>query len=63
LLGFAVAISDVCAIAGAPYDDDNGTDSGSVYMYKFCPAADMNGDCKADAADLAEFVRWWLSEA
>ncbi|MGE0084686.1 MAG: tandem-95 repeat protein [Desulfococcaceae bacterium] len=32
--GTSVAISDSFAVAGVPYDDDNGDDSGSVLIYK-----------------------------
>ncbi len=34
-LGERVAISNNVAIAGAPGDDDNGTDSGSAYLFRF----------------------------
>ncbi len=32
--GWSVSISGTCAIVGAYYDDDNGTDSGSAYIFK-----------------------------
>ena len=32
--GFSVAISGDYAVVGAPFDDDNGTNSGSAYVYK-----------------------------
>ncbi len=31
--GYTVAISGTTAIVGAPYDDDNGNDSGSAYLF------------------------------
>ncbi|MDD3375569.1 MAG: FG-GAP repeat protein, partial [Candidatus Omnitrophica bacterium] len=31
--GYAVAISENTAVVGSPYDDDNGNNSGSVYIY------------------------------
>ncbi|WP_437292909.1 thrombospondin type 3 repeat-containing protein [Sorangium sp. So ce426] len=31
--GYAVAVSGHTAIVGTPYDDDNGTDSGSAYVF------------------------------
>jgi len=31
--GFSVAIDGDTAVVGAPYDDDNGTDSGSAYVF------------------------------
>jgi hypothetical protein len=34
LFGYVVSISGDYAIGGAPYDDDNGTDSGSAYIIK-----------------------------
>ena len=33
LFGASVAISGTVAIVGAPHDDDNGTDSGSAYLF------------------------------
>ncbi|MEE8156263.1 MAG: FG-GAP repeat protein [Phycisphaerales bacterium] len=33
LFGHSVAISDATAIIGTPYDDDNGIDSGSAYLF------------------------------
>ena len=33
LFGRSVAISGATAIVGVPFDDDNGTDSGSVYLF------------------------------
>ncbi len=33
IFGFSVAISGATAIAGAPFDDDNGSSSGSAYLF------------------------------
>jgi hypothetical protein len=33
--GYSVATSGNTVVVGAPYDDDNGSDSGSVYIYRF----------------------------
>ncbi len=37
-LGRAVGISGTTIVAGAPRDDDQGTQSGSVYVFDSCPA-------------------------
>jgi hypothetical protein len=34
LFGYSVSISDDYVIVGAPYDNDNGSDSGSAYIFK-----------------------------
>jgi len=33
--GFAVSVTNDTAVIGVPWDDDNGTDSGSAYIYRF----------------------------
>lgn len=33
--GYPVSLSDDVAVIGAQYDDDNGTDSGSAYVFRF----------------------------
>jgi hypothetical protein len=58
--GWSVAIDTYTALTGAWYDDNNGSDSGSVYIIGFCPGADITGDCKVDLADFAEMAAWWL---
>ena len=59
--GISVSISGDNAIVGAYADDDEGTNSGSAYIFnKFCPKADLNGDCKVDFADFAIFADSWL---
>ncbi len=60
--GFSASVSRDYAIAGATEDDDNGSDSGSAYVYRICPAADLNGDCTVDLADLSVFAGNWLAE-
>ena len=61
VFGCSVAISGDFAIVGAFGDDDKGSDSGSAYIFnKFCPKADLNGDCKVDFTDLAIFADSWL---
>jgi hypothetical protein len=60
--GYSVSIGNGYIIAGAWSDDDNGTNSGSAYMFgkTLCPRADLNDDCKVDFADFAIFADWWL---
>jgi hypothetical protein len=46
---------------GANYDDDNGTNSGSAYIFKrVCPTADLSGDCFIDFADFSIMAAQWL---
>ena len=59
-LGVSVAISGTTAIVGAYGDDDNGTDSGSAYLFdatapRNCPW-DVNGDGVVNHRDLVEVV-------
>jgi len=60
--GYSVSIGNGYIIAGAYFDDDKGTDSGSAYMFgkTLCPSADLDDDCKVDFADFAIFADWWL---
>jgi hypothetical protein len=60
--GTSVSVDGDYALVGASYDDDNGRDSGSVYVFKrrVCPTADLNGDCYVDFADLAIIADQWL---
>lgn len=60
--GFSVSITRNYAITGATEDDDNGSDSGAAYLYRICPAADLNGDCTVDLSDLSVFGSNWLAE-
>ncbi len=60
--GISVSLSGAYAIVGAWYDDDNGTDSGSAYMFGkvLCPSADLTGDRFVDFKDFAEMAGQWL---
>ena len=49
-LGHSVSMTNSRIIAGAIGDDDNGSKSGSVYLFGLCPTADLNDDCVADLA-------------
>jgi len=59
--GFSLSLSGDTAVIGADRRDDNGTDSGSVYVYDLdpeCPA-DLNGDCGVDTTDFLAFLGAW----
>jgi cyclophilin family peptidyl-prolyl cis-trans isomerase len=59
--GFSVAIGiGQQAIIGAHGNDDNGDDSGSAYILKLCPDADLDGDCSVTLNDLAVLTDNWL---
>ncbi|MHC4132552.1 MAG: FG-GAP repeat protein [Planctomycetota bacterium] len=60
--GTSVSISGAHAIVGAYTDDDNGSGSGSAYMFGkvLCPITDHTGDCFVDFLDLAFFCNEWL---
>ena len=60
--GWWVSISGGRALVGAVWDDDNGNESGSAYMFDqvVCPDVDLSGDCFVDFVDLGLMVREWL---
>ena len=61
--GIFVSISGDYAIAGAYSDDDNGSISGSAYIFKrVCPTADISGDCRVDWVDFATMAGQWLQD-
>ncbi|MDG2053633.1 MAG: hypothetical protein P8J86_02900, partial [Phycisphaerales bacterium] len=54
--GWKVSISGNDAVIGAPYDDDNGSSSGSAYVYQIEPAPVCPGDATGDlVVNLADF--------
>ncbi len=61
--GCSVAISDAIAIIGAIKDDDNGTQSGSAYVFDAAEAAacpwDFDGDGAVGLFDLAFVLGFW----
>jgi hypothetical protein len=61
--GYSVSIGGSYILAGAYGDDDNGNDSGSVYVFGkvLCPASDLNGDCFVDFKDVAILAGEWLT--
>jgi hypothetical protein len=59
-----VALLGETALIGAPHDDDNGSDSGSVYVFDLnldCPA-DITGDGVVNASDLLRLLALWGQE-
>ena len=50
----AVSISGNTAIIGSPFDDDNGTSSGSAYIYNLNPNGTWSQTAKLTASDGAE---------
>lgn len=55
--GVSVALSGTTVVVGAYFDDENGTDSGSAYVFtpSFCPA-DLTGDDEVDFLDISAFL-------
>jgi len=65
--GGAVALSGNTAVIGARYDDDQGTDSGSAYVFAVGPDADGNGvmdvcECIGDLNHDLEVSLWDLAQ-
>jgi cyclophilin family peptidyl-prolyl cis-trans isomerase len=59
--GYSVAIgTGRRAIVGAYGNDDSGSNSGSAYILKLCPDADLDGDCSVTLNDLAILLDDWL---
>ncbi len=57
--GISVALSGDTAVVGARCDADNGTDSGSAYVFSVClgtPDGDMDGNGATNGDDIAPFV-------
>ncbi len=54
--GQSVAISGDTKLVGASEDDDNGTDSGSAYLFFGCEPCDMNCDGDINALDIEDFI-------
>ena len=63
--GSSVAISGNTAVVGARWDDDNGNDSGSAYVFTApppCPPADLNGDRTLDFLDVSAYLSAFSSQ-
>ncbi|MCH8165013.1 MAG: FG-GAP repeat protein, partial [Planctomycetes bacterium] len=64
LFGYSVAISGETAIVGAYFDDDNGSNSGSAYLFDAagtpgkCPW-DLNGNGSVGILDLLALLAAW----
>ena len=63
--GYSIAIANGTVAAGAWYDDDNGTDSGSIYVFNpstapSCPA-DLTADGTLDFFDISTFLTLFSS--
>ncbi len=61
--GYSVAINGDVAIVGAVFEDDNGPDSGSAYVFNLqlgpaCPWS-LNGDLCVDVFDLLALLAAW----
>jgi FG-GAP repeat len=57
--GASVAMNDSSIVVGATQDDDNGTNSGSVYRFDANPescAADITNDCRLNFFDVSAFL-------
>ncbi|MCL4197728.1 MAG: FG-GAP repeat protein [Phycisphaerales bacterium] len=55
--GYSVAISGSLAIVGAPWDDDNGEDSGSAYLFNVETGGQLAKLDAGELSDLDEFGR------
>lgn len=62
LFGHAVAVKDNLAVVAAPYDDENGRDSGSAYLFDWSCRADLNGDGLLDTRDFLLFLSNWAAD-
>ncbi|MHC4647274.1 MAG: FG-GAP repeat protein [Planctomycetota bacterium] len=60
--GVSVSVSGDYAVVGAYGDDDNGSSSGSAYMFGkvLCPSSDLTGDCFVSFSDFAIMAGEWL---
>ncbi len=63
VFGMSVAISGATAVVGAQGDDDNGSDSGSAYIFDAGPScpADIDGDGDLDAEDFFAYLDLFAS--
>jgi hypothetical protein len=62
--GWSVGVSGGMALIGADWDDDNGIDSGSAYVfYVGAHPGDFDADGDVDLEDFAIFASAWLTES
>ncbi len=61
LFGHSVAVSDTTALVGSLWDDDNGEQSGSAYVFDISrlTTTDLNNDGCVGAADMAQLLGAW----
>jgi hypothetical protein len=59
--GVSVAIDNGVVAVGASGNGDNGTDSGSAYVFDFNCPPDLNGDLIVDNGDIITFVALFLA--
>lgn len=59
LFGRSVSIDDTTLVAGAAFDDDNGHNAGSAYIFDLAPTmpADLNADGNLDFFDISAFLQ------
>ena len=66
VFGISVGISGATAIVGAPADDDNGSQSGSAYLFDAAAAGmcpwDLNGNGSVGILDLLALLAAWGSD-
>lgn len=60
--GWSVAIDSGLVVTGAWGDDDNGSGSGSIYLYQLECAVDLNGDGSVNFFDLSIFLSAFTSQ-
>jgi hypothetical protein len=59
--GDSVSIGENYAVLTAHWDDDNGSGSGSAYIFnKVCPIGDLDNNCWVDFRDFAIMANEWL---
>ena len=63
--GNSVSVRGDYVVVGSYTDDDNGSNSGSAYMFGrvLCPTADLTGNCLVDFEDFAIMAGEWLQGA
>lgn len=60
--GYSVSICNGRYIVGAPGDDDNGSQSGSVYVYQHHLSSDLDKNMVVDFNDFIVLASQWLQE-
>ncbi len=55
-LGFSIGIDNGVVVAGAPHSDDQGSSSGSAYVFDVTCSADLTGDFELNFLDVSAFL-------